>query len=77
MVLALSTRPHGARNAVAHDEDGTRLVWELLPEAPGDELLAAPVDVHDGWLMRLDRVDFPPGGVAYRHTHPGPGCMCR
>jgi quercetin dioxygenase-like cupin family protein len=23
--------------------------------------------------MRCDRVDFPPGGVAYRHTHPGPG----
>jgi hypothetical protein len=25
------------------------------------------------WLMRCDRVDFPPRGVAYRHTHPGPG----
>ena len=25
------------------------------------------------WLVRCDRVDFPPGGVAYRHTHPGPG----
>ena len=23
--------------------------------------------------MRCDRVDFPPGGIAYRHTHPGPG----
>ena len=23
--------------------------------------------------MRCDRVDFPLGGVAYRHTHPGPG----
>ncbi len=23
--------------------------------------------------MRRDRVDFPPGGIAYRHTHPGPG----
>ena len=23
--------------------------------------------------MRHDRVDFPPGGIAYRHTHPGPG----
>ena len=22
--------------------------------------------------MRCDRVDFPPGGIAYRHTHPGP-----
>jgi hypothetical protein len=23
--------------------------------------------------MRCDRVDFEPGGVAHRHTHPGPG----
>ena len=23
--------------------------------------------------MRCDRIDFPPGGVAYTHTHPGPG----
>jgi quercetin dioxygenase-like cupin family protein len=41
--------------------DGDALVWELdVP--PGD-----------GRLVRCDRVDFPPGGVAYRHTHPGPG----
>jgi hypothetical protein len=26
--------------------------------------------------MRCDRVDFPPGGVAYRHVHPGPGIRC-
>eukprot|EP01051_Picozoa_sp_SAG22_P029325 SAG22_NODE_10810_length_515_cov_0.632212_2_plen_69_part_01 len=24
-------------------------------------------------IMRCDRIDFPPGGIAYRHTHPGPG----
>jgi len=24
-------------------------------------------------IFRLDRVDFPPGAVAYRHTHPGSG----
>ena len=23
--------------------------------------------------MRHDRVDFEPGGIAYRHVHPGPG----
>jgi quercetin dioxygenase-like cupin family protein len=28
---------------------------------------------HGEWVVRLDRVDFPPGGVAYRHVHPGPG----
>jgi len=24
-------------------------------------------------IVRCDRVDFPPGGVAYRHVHPGGG----
>lgn len=28
------------------------------------------------YLMRCDRVDFPPGGIAYTHTHPGPGIRC-
>jgi quercetin dioxygenase-like cupin family protein len=74
MILALSRREHGAANAVTHElGDGTSLVWELVEEAPEDSLLAAPVEVDDGWLMRSDRVDFPPGGIAYRHTHPGPG----
>ena len=26
--------------------------------------------------MRCDRVDFPLGGIAYTHTHPGPGIRC-
>jgi quercetin dioxygenase-like cupin family protein len=41
--------------------DGTAIVWEVDDRPEGD------------WLVRCDRVDFPPGGVAYRHTHPGPG----
>ena len=74
MILALSRNAHGARNVVTRElDDGTTLVWELLDEAPADALLAAGVEVGDGWLFRCDRVDFPPGGVAYRHTHPGPG----
>ena len=74
MILALSTQAHGVPNAVLHTlDDGTTVVWELLDEAPADALLAAQVEVEDGWLMRHDRVDFPPGAVAYRHTHPGPG----
>jgi hypothetical protein len=28
------------------------------------------------YLMRCDRVDFPPGGVAYTHTHQGSGIRC-
>jgi quercetin dioxygenase-like cupin family protein len=74
LILALSQQSHGAVNAVAQElDDGTTLVWELLDEAPPDALLAAPVDAEPGWLMRHDRIDFAPGGIAYRHTHPGPG----
>jgi len=40
--------------------------------------LTAPVSLDPGQacLMRCDRVDFPPGGVAYTHTHQGPGLRC-
>ena len=71
MILAVSRTPHGAANAVVHED----LVFELLDAAPPDALLAAEValDPATEWVLRLDRVDFPPGGVAYRHTHPGPG----
>ncbi len=31
------------------------------------------LDPGTDWIMRCDRVDFPPGGIAYRHVHPGPG----
>jgi quercetin dioxygenase-like cupin family protein len=41
--------------------DGHAIVWEIDERPEGD------------WLIRCDRVDFPPGGIAYRHTHPGPG----
>lgn len=43
---------------------------ELLLEA--ELTLEAP----DGYLMRCDRVDLPPGGVAYTHTHQGAGIRC-
>ena len=79
MIFALSRLAHDAPNAVSHGlEDGTSLHWELLANAPADALLTAKVELDPGveWLMRLDRVDFPPGGVAHRHTHPGPGIRC-
>jgi hypothetical protein len=52
---------------------GAALVWEL--EGGDGAALAVDVelDVDEEWLVRCDRVDFPPGGVAYRHMHPGPG----
>jgi quercetin dioxygenase-like cupin family protein len=78
--LSLTVHPEGAGasgpNQVAHDlDDGGTLLWELGDEEPQGALLSAEVELDDAteWLMRCDRVDFGPGGIAYRHTHPGPG----
>ena len=76
-LLVLSEHPNGVRTGdgprVVYDlddnvaflglarVDGPALVWEFGDPGPGD------------WVVRCDRVDFPPGGVAYRHVHPGPG----
>ncbi|MDX6511030.1 MAG: hypothetical protein QOE36_534 [Gaiellaceae bacterium] len=58
--------------------DGHSLVWTLAEEEDRNAVLDAPVDLDPAldWMIRCDRVDFPPGGVAYRHTHPGPGIRC-
>ncbi|WP_028602950.1 hypothetical protein [Ottowia thiooxydans] len=65
--------------------------WELHdPQQPLPvELRSAPgttstlkleqvveLDSRTDWLMRCDRVDFPPGGVALTHVHQGPGIRC-
>jgi hypothetical protein len=62
-------------NFGACEVGGHALVWELAEYGVDEALLAAPVDLDPGvdWLMRCDRVDFSPGGIAYTHTHPGPG----
>jgi hypothetical protein len=78
VLLTLSDHPDGVTmapgNRIAYDVhrdvayygaariDGPALVWELTGD-PGS----------GDWILRCDRVDFPPGGVAYRHVHPGPG----
>ena len=51
------------------------LVWELAEHGADGAKLSEQVDLNRSmeWLMRCDRVDFPPGGVAHLHTHPGPG----
>jgi quercetin dioxygenase-like cupin family protein len=77
LILRLTQHPDGVTTEngarivydVARDEahfgaaevEGHALVWELTERPEGD------------WLIRCDRVDFPPGGVAHLHTHPGPG----
>ncbi len=62
------------------------LRWELRgpDSAPTREgvqsrlLMVSQLDLSasDGFLFRCDRVDFPPGGIAYTHTHQGPGIRC-
>jgi len=89
LIFSLSEHPHGVAMeddfAVVYDlergdahlgatrVEGPALVWELGDGE--DAALSAEVDLDPGtgWLVRCDRVDFPPGGVAHRHVHPGPG----
>jgi quercetin dioxygenase-like cupin family protein len=54
--------------------------WELRADAPSQKHPRTTVKLQKaialpapGVLMRADRVDFPLGGVAYTHTHQGPG----
>ena len=54
--------------------EGPALVWRFDGDGDGaGPVLAEEVAVGADWLVRCDRVDFPPGGIAYRHDHPGPG----
>lgn len=68
--LATGEACFGASSAVGH-----ALVWELSEYGGAGAKLAVEIDPDrsGSWLMRCDRVDFPPGAVAYRHLHPGPG----
>jgi quercetin dioxygenase-like cupin family protein len=68
----------GEVTVAAGHEGATVLRWELTEWEPDAAKLAAHVEL-DPWaeyVVRCDRVDFPPGGVAYRHVHPGPGIRC-
>ena len=67
--------------------DGAQILrWELRgPDLVSTEkgvqsrsLMKSELDLgpSDGFLFRCDRVDFPPGGIAYTHTHQGPGIRC-
>ena len=49
--------------------------FELVHQADPEAQLSADVslDPETEWLMRCDRVDFPPGGEAFLQTHHGPG----
>ncbi len=71
----------GACAASARDTGATVLRWELVHPAAGrhGELVleqAMELAAGDAWLMRCDRVDFDPGGVALPHRHRGGGIRC-
>ena len=67
---------------------GARLLrWELSTTAPqllqgaqvqSELTLEGEPRIEPGtdYLMRCDRVDFPPGGLALTHTHQGSGIRC-
>lgn len=89
VTLAANSAWHGAVacEVTAANSGATLFRWELVPiDAPAGEAagadsrlaLAQSVELSapGGYLMRLDRVDFPPGGIAYLHTHRGPGIRC-
>lgn len=76
---------------LAGPEGVTLWRWELMSgdapsageiaSAPGGAStlkIAAPVELEprQHWLMRCDKVQFPPGGVAHTHVHQGPGVRC-
>lgn len=63
------------------DGGTTILTWDLVEAGASgadDVALSAAIDLDPDvdYLMRCDRVDFPPGGVARLHTHQGPGTRC-
>lgn len=64
--LVLRWELHGRDSALTREGAQSRLLIE-------SEL---DLGVSDGFLFRCDRVDFPPGGIAYTHTHQGPGIRC-
>jgi hypothetical protein len=84
--LAANSAFHSAGEArISAGNDGASLLrYELSTssddrgEGSGAPLLEASLtlDSQGTYLMRCDRVDIPPGGTAYTHTHQGPGIRC-
>jgi quercetin dioxygenase-like cupin family protein len=68
---------HGAGACTIGTRDSARIWrWELHRGTahPAGARFARAIDLPAAeCLMRCDRVDFPLGGVAYTHTHQGPG----
>ncbi|WP_321968934.1 hypothetical protein [Paraburkholderia tropica] len=63
----------------APEAPGERLA--LLRSAPGSSSVCkldeqVELDDRQSWLLRCDKVAFPPGGIAHTHVHQGPGIRC-
>jgi quercetin dioxygenase-like cupin family protein len=87
--LAANSAWHGRETVAvtAGSAGATLLRWELatagqaageIDGADSSLALAHAVELGDpgGYLVRCDRVDFPPGGIAHTHVHRGPGTRC-
>jgi quercetin dioxygenase-like cupin family protein len=79
----------GAVRAASGSLGAVALRWELAPAGAPDAPLAGDkirssrllagrmaLDPAQPYLLRCDRVDFPPGGEALLHTHRGGGIRC-
>lgn len=71
----------GSCEVVAGNAGSEIYRWELRHEpatsgATSALRAALTLDPKSAYLMRCDRVDFPPRGIAYTHTHQGPGIRC-
>lgn len=80
--VTADTAWHGAAACeVRSAADADVLRWELVrPDTARDGALvleqAMTLEPGGAWLMRCDRVDFDPGGVALPHRHRGGGIRC-
>jgi hypothetical protein len=77
--LAADSAWHGrGALSVRGGASGARILRFELGGAAGEPALLEKALTLDDTpkLMRCDRVAFPPGGVAYTHTHQGPGIRC-
>ena len=56
-------------------DTATVLIFAVTPKRPDADVLGCEEisGLSFPRLLRLDEVSFPPGAIAYRHTHPGPG----
>ena len=82
---------HGGAVDIAAGANGAVILrWELyrMPQpdhgiAMGEGISSSlthdaemTLDDPDGYLLRGDKVELPPGGIAYTHTHQGGGIRC-